>query len=100
MQPNPCYDDKQLKPSQNISDSTDNVNNISPTYAKVTNDNLTNNTDTNRTNDTNIVKPIFIKETDVFGAWNPTKELWLSSLQILKMAMTIEREHIKKKLRV
>lgn len=53
MVPNPYYDDKQLKPSQNISDSTDNVNNMAITYSKVTNDNLTINTDTNGTNDTN-----------------------------------------------
>ncbi|CAG2200766.1 unnamed protein product [Mytilus edulis] len=65
MQTNPYYDDKHLKPSQNVFDSTDNVDNMAPTYAKVTNDNLTINTDTNGTNDTNGVKPIFIKETDV-----------------------------------
>ncbi|CAG2226771.1 unnamed protein product [Mytilus edulis] len=98
LQTNPYYDDKHLKPSQNISDSTENVNNMAPTYAKVTAGNLTINTDTNgtKTNDTNGVKPIFIKETDVFGASNPPKELWLTHLEIFRgMAMSIKREHIK-----
>lgn len=31
-------------------------------------------TDINGTNDTNSIKPIFIKESDVSGASNPTKE--------------------------
>ncbi|CAG2253168.1 unnamed protein product [Mytilus edulis] len=97
LQTNP-YNDKHLKPSQNISDSTENVNNMAPTYAKVTAGNLTINTDTNgtKTNDTNGVKPIFIKETDVFGASNPPKELWLTHLEIFRgMSMSIKREHIK-----
>ncbi|VDI76003.1 Hypothetical predicted protein [Mytilus galloprovincialis] len=98
MQTNPYYDDKHLKPSRNVSDSTENVNNMAPTYAKVTAGNLTINTDTNgtKTNDTNGVKPIFIKETDVFGASNPPKELWLTHLEIFRgMSMSIKREHIK-----
>ena len=98
MQTNPYYDDKHLKQSRNVSDSTENVNNMAPTYAKVTASNLTINTDTNgtKTNDTNGVKPIFIKETDVFGASNPPKELWLTHLEIFRgMSMSIKREHIK-----
>ncbi|VDI75998.1 Hypothetical predicted protein [Mytilus galloprovincialis] len=98
MQTNPYYDDKHLKQSRNVSDSTENVNNMAPTYAKVTAGNLTINTDTNgtKTNDTNGVKPIFIKETDVFGASNPPKELWLTHLEIFRgMSMSIKREHIK-----
>ena len=70
------------KQKDNLSDSGEFKTNMAASYADTLRSDQTQNT--NNMNESNMVKPIFIKDQDIFGSVTPTRNMWVTNVELYK----------------